>query len=204
MATVFIFIVLSSFIYTLFLQRFSADAKRVKLYSKTLFIAGIAGAIGLISSFIAFYVHLKSIDNAELYETLRDAFTIFAYPICFWAAAVILITIIAYFINKKTTAIIPAVCNLTAVLSLLWTIVFASWAHFDGFAMNIYEHIIGCALSLLLMLPSSLSLKYFSGLLEDKEFIFRRKHRHDEKHKRSEERKRIRETKNRIKNKTNR
>ncbi len=202
MASVFILIISLSFIYTLFLQIFSMDKKRVTLFSKSLFVASIIGALSCIVSFILYYVHIKALDNAELYGAVCDAFSIFAFPVYILSAAIVLITTTVYFIGKKSTSLIPSVCHSASLLVLLFALICASWSHYEEIPLNVYINFVGCSLSLLLMLPASLALKHHSKRLEDKDYIYNRLHRHDNRLQKAEERKRIKETKNRIKNKT--
>ena len=99
------------------------DSKKVLLFAKVLSASGIIGAVSLIVSFIVFYAHVSSIDNAELYSNIRDAFKLFTYLACFNCAVIMLITITVHFMGKKTAAIIPSVCHLASLFVLLYTII---------------------------------------------------------------------------------
>lgn len=204
MAGVFALIVTLSFGYTLYLQIFSMDSKRVSVFAKSLLITSIAGAACLVVSSIIFYVRLTSIDNAELYGNLRDVFNLFAIPACFWTAVVLVITISSHFIGKKMAAIVPTVCHLAALSVLLFTVIFASLGkNFEeGLAINVYMNLFGTFLSLISLFPASLGMKKLSKMLLDKDYVYSRLHRSDKKVKKAEERKRIKETKNRILNNT--
>ncbi len=204
MATAFILIVSISFIYTLYLQIFSMDQKRAELLSKILLASSVAGGIGLIASFIIFYVRLSAIDNVDLYDTVRNAFDLFAVPIVIWVVISVIITTITHFSGQKISRTIPSFCHLTALLVLLWTLLLAHLAHLYEISLNVYFHISGCALALATLFPAALEIKRLEKNLGDKDYIYSRLHRNDEKHKKAEERKRIIETKNRIKNKTKR
>lgn len=205
MAGVFTLIISLSFIYTLYLQIFSTNSKKTLIFAKALSAASIIGTVSLIVSFIVFYAHANSIDNAELYGNIRDAFNLFTYLACFNCAVIMLITITVHFIGKKTAAIIPSVCHLASLFVLLYTIIFAAMGQgFEDFALNVYFNIVGTSLSLLMLFPAALGMKRLSKNLLDKDYVYSRIHRHDEKNRKAQERKRIKETKNRIKNKTNR
>ncbi len=206
MAGIFILIVSLSFIYTLYLQIFSMDSKKAAAFARALLVSSIVGFIGLIVSFIIFYVRVSAIDNADLYGNIRDSYNLFAIPMVVWSAGTLIVTTVAHFIGRKISAIVPSVCHLSSLLVLLWTLIFASLAHFDEISLNVYYNLSGCSLSLAALFPASLKIKKLSALLSDKDYVYSRLHRKDNKIKKSEERKkerqRIKETKIRIKNST--
>ncbi len=199
MAAAFILIISISFIYTLYLQIFSIEQKHAMTFAKILSYGSIIGAVCLTASFILFYVRIIAIDNADLYGNIRDAFTVFAFPICFYSILVLVITTITYFVGKKTAAIIPSVCHLMSLLVLLWTIIFASWSHYDEIALNVYFNLLGSFLSLLVLLPAALEMKKLAKKLSDSQFVKQRIAKLGKNKTYAMERRRIKETKKRIK-----
>jgi len=200
----FIIIVTLSFIYTLYLQMLSTSSQKVKFLSDKLKSASFTGAVGCAAALIIYYGTVKALDNEELVAAVGDAFAAYAYPACIFSAIVILLTVCVYFTGKKTTLIVPAVCHLASLLVLLYTLIFASWSHYEEFSLSLFVELLGCSLSLLIMPAASLYMARHAKRLDDKDYVAARKKRCDQRLKRAEEKQRIRETKNRIKSKTKR
>lgn len=179
------------------------SASKAKLLSEIFSKTSIAALAAGIISLIAYYASKSSADN-ELAGAVADAFAVFAFPVLILAVFVVLLTLAVYFTGKKMASTIPAVCHLASLLILLYTLIDASWSHYEEFPLHIYINFLGCSTSLVVLFSSSLTLSRLAKNLSDKDYIYWRKHRYDAKHKKAEERKRIKETKKRIKNKTNR
>ncbi len=201
MALIFILIITFSMFYTLYIQMFSTNAAKAKLLSDIFSKASLAALAVSIISLIAYYVSKSSADN-ELAGAVGDAFAVFAFPSLILAVFVVLLTLTVHFTGKKMSGAIPAVCHLASLLILLYTLIDASWSHYEEFPLHIYINLLGCSLSVAVLFSSALTMRQLAKKLEDKDYIYWRKHRHDEKHRKAEERKRIKETKKRIKNRT--
>ena len=202
MVLAFILIISLSFIYTLYIQIFSTDSSQAKKISRIFFITSAIGLLSSIASFLIYYEAVHDLGNKELISAISDAFMFFAYPVCILAFFVIILTVIVHFTGKKISAVIPSVCHLASLLVLIFSLIYSSWSQYEEFSLNLYIEIIGCSISLAVLLSAAFSMSRLAKNLSDKDYVYSRLHRHDSKHKKAEERRRIKETKKRIKQNT--
>ena len=204
MTLAFIIIITLSFIYTLYLQLLSTSSRKVRFLSDKLKWATLVGAVGCAAALIIYYGAVRALDNEELSAAIGDAFAVYALPACIFSAIVILLTVCVCFTGKKTALIVPSVCHLASLLVLLYSLIFASWSHYEEFALNMFVELLGCSLSFLMMPAASLYMARHAKRLDDKDYVAARRKRYEQRLRKAEEKQRIKETKNRIKNKTKR
>ncbi len=203
MTVLFLCLFAVSIIYCLFIHFFCMKKEWVILCARIFRYTSLSGAaVGMIS-FIIYYVRTLTLDKA-LAETVRDAYEVCALPALIFTAVIFAATACAHFLRQSFAPSVPYICHLGAMVVLLWTLIYASWSHYESFELTVYIELTGIALALLLLFPASLCYNKFALRFDDKEFMKIRKYGDPKRLARQQEKQHIRETKARIKNQTKR
>ena len=167
--------------------------------AKVLTIFTLLGFILCFGSYIIFYVNISNLDNAELSAAAGDAFYVYATPSSFFAALTIVLTVAIHFLSGKLQAVRIAVSHLASLLILLYTLICASWSHYDEINIALYVAMLGIALALACLISPALQMRALAKKLTDEEFVKARLLRLGKNKTYAMERRRIKETKKRIK-----
>lgn len=192
------------FVCTLLSHFFAAKQLTVSRLSKVMDASVLLGLVFCIGSYTIYYVGIGSLDSHDLTAAAADAFYVYSTPMAVFAIITLVLTLAIHFLSGKLQAVRIAVSHLASLLILLYTLICASWSHYEEIDLALCVNLLGMGLSLVCLASPALQMKKLAKMLSDSQFVKQRLAKRGKKQTYAMERKRIKDTKKRIKKGTKR